>query len=337
MFFSVIVPAFNVEKYLRKCLESIKNQTFDDYEVIIIDDGSTDDTHGICDEYSEMDHRFKVVHKENGGVVSARKSGARQTMGEYIVTVDGDDEIEESLLYALYQEICQKKPDLLAFGYKTINEVGIVESERLNDIQNGYYDGEALKDVKAKFLYDDSRPGVNGGNLAFSTWSKAVKSSIYRECIMKVDDRVEKGEDLVALIYIMQMVRSVMVTDITGYHYRMQPTSMTHVFKTEDINKQAILRDEIYKAISEYNSMTNQASVCVFYTSYERVQKLVDSDTDYNKFKNIIGEAKEKQLFDCVYKMKCTHLRFSEKMKLFIIKHEWWWFLYIYIKLQISK
>lgn len=338
MFFSIIVPAYNVEKYFWKCLESIRNQTFDDYEVIIIDDGSADATPSICDEYSELDHRFKVIHKENGGVVSARKTGAKHVTGEYLVTVDGDDEIEENLLHDLYQEISQKKPDLIAFGYKTINEAGVVECERLNDIHNGYYEGEALKDVKAKFLYDDSRSGINGGNLAFSTWSKVVKASLYRGCIMKVDDRVEKGEDLVALIYIMQMAKSVMITDITGYHYRMQPTSLTHVYKIDDLRKQAILNDEIYKATKTTDgSMMNQASVCVFYTSYERVQKLVGLKTSYKDFKRIINEVKEKHLFDCVNNMKCSYLSFSERMKLLIIKNGWWWFLYIYFKSQINK
>ncbi len=337
MFFSIIVTAYNVEKYIRKCLESIRKQIFEDFEVIIIDDGSTDDTPYFCDEYSECDHRFKVIHQKNGGVVSARKTGAKNVTGEYLVTVDGDDEIEENLLYSLYHELIQKKPDLLAFGYKTINEAGIVENERMNDINNGYYDGETLKDVKSKFLYDNSRSGINDGNLEFSTWSKVIKVSIYYECIMKVDDRVVKGDDLLALIYIMQMAKSIMITDITGYHYRMQPRSLTHIFKIEDLYKQAILRDEIYKATFGDDSMINQASVCIFYTSYARVQELIGSETSYKEFKCIIDEVKEKHLFDCVYNMKCTQLSFLEKMKILIIKKGWWWLLYVHIKAHIRK
>lgn len=334
MFFSIIVPVYNVDKYIRCCLDSIRKQTFKDFEVVIVDDGSTDESPSICDEFANLDERFKVIHKKNEGVVSARKKGAEQIVGEYLVTVDGDDEIEENFLLDIYNIIMSKHPDLVAFGYKTINEEGDVVSERLNDICNGYYAGANLKELKSNFLYDENRSGINGGNLIFSTWSKVIKASIYHECIMKVDDRVEKGDDLIALIYIMQMVESAILADITGYHYRIQPTSISRVYKIDDLRKQAILKNEIYKAISSDNSMKKQALVCVFYTSYSRFRGLFGAETSYKEYKKIVNESEKYHLFDCIHEMHCSHMSFAEKMKFQMIKNGWWKLFYAYVKLQ---
>ena len=92
--FSIIVPIFNVSAYVRKCIESIVNQTYQNLDIILVDDGSTDDSGVICDEYAEKDSRIRVIHKTNGGLVSARKAGINIAKGEYSLYVDGDDWIE---------------------------------------------------------------------------------------------------------------------------------------------------------------------------------------------------------------------------------------------------
>jgi len=101
MIFSIIVPIFNVEKYLRQCLESIKLQIFQDYEVIMINDGSTDNCPKICEEYTRLDKRFKVIHRKNGGLVSARKVGAEHVSGDYVLNIDSDDYVDKDLLEKL--------------------------------------------------------------------------------------------------------------------------------------------------------------------------------------------------------------------------------------------
>lgn len=98
---SVIVPVYNVEKYLRKCVDSILSQTFTDFELLLIDDGSKDHSGEICDEYALQDDRVKVFHKENGGVSSARNLGIDVAKGEWITFVDADDYIAENLLQSL--------------------------------------------------------------------------------------------------------------------------------------------------------------------------------------------------------------------------------------------
>ena len=98
MYFSIIVPVYNVEKYLRECIDSILCQTFTDFELILVDDGSKDESGKICDEYAEKDNRIKVIHKENGGQSTARNCGVKESSGKYIVFLDSDDFISEDTI-----------------------------------------------------------------------------------------------------------------------------------------------------------------------------------------------------------------------------------------------
>ena len=93
MLFSVIVPIYNIEKYIRRCIDSVLEQSFTDYELILVDDGSPDGCGAICDEYAAKDTRIKVIHKQNGGLVSARQAGIKVASGDYIFNLDGDDSL----------------------------------------------------------------------------------------------------------------------------------------------------------------------------------------------------------------------------------------------------
>lgn len=102
---SIIVPVYKVEKYLRKCVDSILAQTFTDFEVILVDDGSPDNSGKICDEYAEKDNRVRVIHKENGGLSSARNAGIDVARGKYLGFVDSDDYIDEDMYEILYENL----------------------------------------------------------------------------------------------------------------------------------------------------------------------------------------------------------------------------------------
>ena len=109
MFFSVIVPIYNVEKYLRRSIDSVLSQTFSDFELILVDDGSPDNCPKICDEYVQKDHRIKVVHKKNGGLVSARQAGISIAKGEYMFNLDADDAITPDALMSAHEIILDTK------------------------------------------------------------------------------------------------------------------------------------------------------------------------------------------------------------------------------------
>ena len=114
---SIIIPVYNVKPYLKRCVESVLNQSYTDFESILVDDGSTDGSSVICDEYLERDSRIRVIHKENGGLSDARNAGIKAAVGEYILFVDSDDFLNTDALDTLTKEI-RPGVDIITGGYK---------------------------------------------------------------------------------------------------------------------------------------------------------------------------------------------------------------------------
>lgn len=138
---SVIVPVYNVEKYLNKCIESIVNQTYKNLEIILVDDGSPDNCHLICDDWAQRDGRIKVIHKKNAGVSSARNAGLDEARGSFIGFVDGDDIIYEDFYETLLAEAIKNDADISACAFSY-----------LNDSYGKYKESECY--IKSKKLYD---------------------------------------------------------------------------------------------------------------------------------------------------------------------------------------
>ena len=121
MFFSVIVPVYKVEEYLSNCIESVLNQTFSDFELILVDDGSPDTCPEICDNYKAKDSRIKVIHKQNGGLASARRAGIKIAEGEYVFNLDSDDLIEHDTLECAHKIIEDTNCEIVSFSYRWVH------------------------------------------------------------------------------------------------------------------------------------------------------------------------------------------------------------------------
>ena len=143
---SIVVPAYNVEKYIDRCLESILNQSFQDYEVLLIDDGSTDHTPELCDEWAKKDSRISVTHKNNGGLSSARNAGVRIAVGKYIGFVDSDDTIEPMMYEVLVNYAEEYHVDFVMCNYERILADGTSFEKTLN-IRDGLYTREDIINV----------------------------------------------------------------------------------------------------------------------------------------------------------------------------------------------
>ena len=171
---SIIVPVYNVEQYLENCIESILNQTFKDFELILVDDGSTDNSGKICDIYEKKDSRIKVIHKNNGGLSSARNAGLDIACGKYIGFVDSDDSIHPRMYEILYDLIKKYESDISCCNYKKIydifkdeyenvNSLEVIEMSNIEAIKNLYDKGIGVKLVIAcnklyrKNLFDNIR------------------------------------------------------------------------------------------------------------------------------------------------------------------------------------
>ena len=191
MLFSVIVPIYNVEQYIRRCIDSVLNQTFADFELLLVDDGSPDNCPAICEEYAKKDTRIKVIHKENGGLVSARQAGIQQAVGDYIFNLDGDDALCLDALESAHAVICDTHADIVAFSY--IPYINGVEGDIVEDIvPEGLYNKEQMQQhIYPKLLSDDCMQ-----HIFYFLWGKAIKRDLVYAHQMNVNPAVSLGEDL---------------------------------------------------------------------------------------------------------------------------------------------
>ncbi len=200
---SVIVPVYNTEKYLDECVQSILNQIFTDFELLLIDDGSTDQSGAICDTYALQDKRVKVFHKENGGVSSARNMGLDEARGEWIVFVDSDDWVANSYFSELLS--LKKDVDLVVSGVFLLNE-GIQFAPPFKSLKIG--DDLPFLDKQLCYTY-------------FRTpWSKLFKNKIIQMQSLRFNTFLRIGEDTDFILRYLYAVNSIQLISKCSYHYR---------------------------------------------------------------------------------------------------------------------
>ena len=205
-FLSIIVPVYNVEPYLARCIESILTQTFTDFELILIDDESPDNSGKICDEYAQKDHRIIVIHKRNGGVSSARNQGLDIARGEYITFVDSDDQIGTTTTYEENMAILKKEPqiDVLQYPILTISE----KNERSEFKVPSQY----ICEKRALFLN-----WYTGKLIRECVWNKIFKRIIFEK--IRFPEGMQLAEDAFCIVDFVKIVDCFYISEHGYYCY----------------------------------------------------------------------------------------------------------------------
>ena len=232
MLFSVIVPIYNVEKYLRRCIDSVLAQSFGDYELILVDDGSPDNCPAICDEYAERDARIKVIHKENGGLVSARQAGIKEAVGDYVFHLDGDDALCDDALESAYSIIHEMAPDIVSFSYRRCidGEIGDTVDDLVSE---GLYTKTDIEDN----IYPNLLSNENMKNLFYFLWGKAIKRELATKHQLNVNRAISLGEDLSCSVPCYLDADTVYMSRKVVYLYTIRNDSLTTNFKTSQITQ----------------------------------------------------------------------------------------------------
>lgn len=165
---SIVVPIYNVEQYLQKCVDSIINQTYKNLEIILVDDGSPDNCPKICDEYAKQDSRIKVIHKENGGLSDARNAGMKIATGEYISFIDSDDWAKSEMIESMYNRIIEDNSDLVSSGVVWVNEDGV-------EIRNATVRENCVLNTEQAMA-----ELINDGKLKQHVWNKLYKADLIK-------------------------------------------------------------------------------------------------------------------------------------------------------------
>ncbi|MBR2134362.1 MAG: glycosyltransferase [Eubacterium sp.] len=231
---TVIVPVYKVEKYLDRCVESIVNQTYTNLEIILVDDGSPDNCPQMCDAWAEKDNRIKVIHKENGGVSSARNAALDIAKGDYIGFVDSDDYVDKTMYEKLYQEGKEKSCDLvICNNYNVIDDKLI----KAGDYKNYFYSGNLIS------CFLTGKFEVN------ATCNKMYKRIAIGN--IRFDESLKVGEDLLFNYYVIKNCDCVITIEDSLYYYVFYDNSTMRT-----VNQDVIQRYLIIKKIveCEYNS-----------------------------------------------------------------------------------
>ena len=211
MLISIIVAVYNAEKYLERCLESIINQTYQNIEILLINDGSTDTSGKICDEYAAKDSRIRVYHQKNKGVSAVRQLGIEQAKGKYSIHVDSDDWIEKNMIEEMYSVVKKNNCDMLITDFfyddKDISQILIQKPTKL----------------KSYSIIND----VCKGKIHGSTCNKLIKHDLYYKFSIYFPEGINYCEDQLVIIQLLLNIKKVSYLNKSFYHYVTNPESIT--------------------------------------------------------------------------------------------------------------
>lgn len=235
---TVIIPIYNVKKYLDKCIDSVVNQTYSDLEIILVDDGSTDGSSSICDERAKSDSRIKVIHKANQGLGMARNTGIENADGEYICFFDSDDFIAPETIEKSYKAAVKNKSQIVLFGINFTDSEGNVVEKFVSPLGEINYNGSCVQnEFLPEFIAAD--PKGNGIDKFYMSpclmlySMELINSSGWRF----VSEREIISEDVYSLISLFKHVKSVSVVPEAFYYYRKNTASLSRVFREDRFDK----------------------------------------------------------------------------------------------------
>lgn len=237
---SIIVPVYNVEKYIKQCLDSIVHQDYNNIEILVIDDGSEDKTGTICDEYALQDRRIKVVHKKNGGVSSARNAGLKLASGEYIAFVDGDDTVEKNIYSRCMSDFEKNDVDIVVYLSNTMDEYGTINNKQKIVTETLLTRKEAVREL------------VDGNKFGCACYSKVFTRNSIGNIVF--NERLSVNEDFLFVFYCFANASKIFFNGCYLYNYRKHKDSVTaELFNIKKLDS-IIASREMYKYCKKENN-----------------------------------------------------------------------------------
>lgn len=309
---SIIIPVYNVAPYLREALDSVVNQTYRNLEIIVVDDGSTDGSEEICDEYAARDSRVIATHKKNGGPGSARNAGIDRSTGEYITFLDSDDAYDLSFIRTMFDVSCQENADIVECIFCCFhNGDKMSMSVEPNAIHSSF---PILK--PGRYSRKDALIALVDRNLGIVVWNKLYKMELWKNCRFPVDRDVT--EDIVASLDVADKCNTLYLTDHILYYHRERPGSLTTITTEKIIHDKIVslryvekyVETHIPEIFSEEHLIRCKQRLLRFlirnYTYAETPRLLKEMKDQVTITSNQIGVA------DCSIKMRvgCCMMRF---------------------------
>ncbi|MCC3869656.1 glycosyltransferase family 2 protein [Terrisporobacter mayombei] len=312
---SVVVPVYNAEKYLDKCIQSIINQKYRNLEIILVDDGSKDNSLEICKKYAEKDKRIKVINKENGGVSTARNIGIEVANGDFMAFVDSDDYIDENMYFNMMQKSNEHECDVIMCDcYKVISDEKYVFT---HDIRGGFYDKEQLyKEYFDKLLMQDS---INYPP-TISNWVMLIKANIIKTNKLKYKEGIKFSEDLLFGSKAMYYANSFYyLKNECYYNYINNPTSTTNTYYEKKWDNFTSLYVEIRLFFEDKKDFDFSMQIynCLLFFIYNSIGNIYSSNKKLSvKKKDILKILNTKEVREMFNNIDIKSLNLSKKQQL---------------------
>ena len=309
---SVIVPVYNVEKYLNRCVDSIINQTYKNLEIILVDDGSPDNCGRICDEYAKKDSRIKVIHKENSGVSSARNKGIDIAKGKWISFIDSDDWIEEDYFKLMLSSAKENDADIVLCGYKRIwkNNIEEIKIRNKKDFLNS-----------KEYLIQVLNPQTGFGFCHMKL--------IDKKCINKIrmNENLIVAEDAMFNIQIAEKINKAVLVNKALYNYRFNENSVVKKYNNNYASNYLESMKKIKEYIIEnYNDdeiLQNYYNCVAFHVMLIAVNFCYHPNNKSNNKKQLLKEICQINEFnEGIEKSNFNNLSLTRKITLFTIKNK---------------
>lgn len=304
--FSILTPVYNVEKFLPSCIESVLAQTFTDWELILVDDGSTDDSRRICDEYAaKYPLKIKAFHNENHGQLYSRNFAVSKATGFYYVFLDSDDKLLPHTLKTIYDKFQQYACDLVVYGVANVLPNGEV-IHKTSDLEVYYKDKRLL--YRKIFL----------NNSYNSLWRKAIKSSLITYQDYTAYYHIKRGEDLLQSLEILHNCRTAVIIPDILYHYTQNQASITHSTHTKPLKTSFVVREKVLDFLQQENVFTAKDMqeyhrycikllegelklIALHSASYIEKKRLLNSLKQQSYYRNFLASRRYKQPFTPLY------------------------------------
>lgn len=268
---SVIIPVYNVEEYLKQCIESILKQDYEPFELILVDDGSTDESGNICDYYEKADKRVKVIHQRNQGHTIARQNGFRESDGGYIIFIDSDDWIDTGMFSCMMEKTVIENVDIVQCNYRSVKDRKSRDETHL--FREGVYDKRALKsDIYPKMIYAGSyyRFGI-----APNMWNKIFKRALVEKNLPDIDAKIRSGEDGLFTFTCFLEAEKVYILHRCFYNYRSREVSMCRVTDDARLIENHLLFQYYQKNFMQYPILQNQIMHYVIYQTLQAITEML--------------------------------------------------------------
>lgn len=287
---SIIIPIYNSKKYLGTCIESIIKQSYQNLEILLINDGSTDGSADLCDMYAAQDSRIKVIHKQNGGVSSARNKGLASAQGKYITFVDSDDFVDPGYVFEMHANIIEHNSDLAFCKYaKIVDSKTIYIEEPIPSCLKVNLQNPAF--VRFIHRFFDYKQNIFGSSCRLLFKKELAKSLCF-------DSDIKTCEDLIFLVNLMLEAKRISCVNKHLYFYRIMPTSASHSYKPDFLNNQIALYNNLQRFFALFKDKESKKTFQVYSALlcyYVFSNALVHQKPDW---KNQIQQARKSVLYN---------------------------------------